>query len=144
MDLAALQEALLRAWSAETSYDPEHWSSSNPAWGQCAVTSLIVQDFAGGDIVVTEAHLPGGGTIKHFFNKLYIPSACEVDLTRGQFPPGTSLPNASSAVEGYPSVREYILAFPSTVRRYQSLREAVARALSHPEAEPANSEQTEG
>jgi hypothetical protein len=137
LDLAALQEALLRAWSAETSYDPEHWSSSNPAWGQCAVTSLIVQDLAGGDIVVTEARLPSGGTTKHFFNKLYTPSAREVDLTRDQFPPGTSLPDASPSVEGYTSVREYILAFPSTVRRYQSLREAVARALSRLEAEPA-------
>jgi hypothetical protein len=143
LDLAALHRALLRAWSAETSYDPEHWTPSNPAWGQCAVTSLIVQDFAGGDIVVTEARLPNGGTTKHFYNKFYTPSVCEIDLTRDQFPPGTLLPHGNSIVEDYPSVREYILAFPSTVQRYQALHRAVLSVLSRLDAETAHGERTE-
>lgn len=130
MDLRLLRRALLKAWSEETSYDPEYWSLSNPAWGQCAVTSLIVQDFAGGDIVVTEAILPSGATTKHYYNKLYTPSPCEIDFTLEQFPTGTSFRNGSHAAEGYPSIREYILAFPSTVRRYEDLRRAVARVLS--------------
>lgn len=143
MDLVALQKALLQAWNADTSYDSEHWSPSNPAWGQCAVTSLIVQDFAGGDILVTEVRLPNGETTKHFYNKLYTPSVCEIDLTREQFPPDTLLPDASSTVEGYSSVREYILAFPSTVQRYQALRRAVTSMLSGPDVEATHVERAD-
>ncbi len=39
---------LERCWSADTSADPDGWSPENPAWGQCAVTALVVQDRFGG------------------------------------------------------------------------------------------------
>src|ERR1700724_3464771 len=48
---AALVARLAQAWSRDTSSDAEHWSASNPAWGQCAVTALIVQDLLGGHLL---------------------------------------------------------------------------------------------
>jgi hypothetical protein len=45
-----LERALEVAWERTTSADPDRWSPQNPAWGQCAVTALIVQDHYGGEL----------------------------------------------------------------------------------------------
>lgn len=63
-------------WSLETAYNRE-WDSANPALGQCAVTSLLFQDYFGGEIY--EIKVNG---ISHYFNvlddKIY-------DITSSQF-----------------------------------------------------------
>lgn len=43
---------LKKSWSAETSYSPGEWTSINPARGQCVISSLILQDCFGGNIVL--------------------------------------------------------------------------------------------
>jgi len=111
-----------KCWTRETSFDPLRWSPRNPAWGQCAVTALVVQDLLGGELLCCEVD----GT-RHYWNLL--PSNRALDLTRHQFgnrfglrPPGTE-------------DREHVLSFPKTRRRYEVLRNLVyskiqARGLS--------------
>jgi len=65
---------LRECWSTETS---GHWLPENPARGQCNVTSLVMQDLFGGEILKTEA--PGGW---HFYNCI---DGKRYDLTASQF-----------------------------------------------------------
>jgi hypothetical protein len=112
-----LVAALEASWSRGTSLDPARWSPSNPSWGQCAVTALVLQDFLGGDLL--RCPLPRGGS--HYWNRL--PSGAEVDLTRGQFREGI----ATQAGEVRP--REYVLSFPETAHRYRLLKERIRRLV---------------
>ena len=107
--VSALSKALERAWSQETSFDPERWSADNPAWGQCAVTALIVQDALKGQLVRGTV-----GNVEHYWNRL--PSGRYIDLTRHQF--GHRV--APKLIEQ--TSRDYVLSFPETVRRYDRLR----------------------
>ena len=81
----------------------------NPAWGQCAVTALVVQDAFGGDLL--RAMVEG---VSHYWNRL--PDGSEVDLTRQQFPEGAM--HGATVVKD----REYVLSFPETASRYLLLR----------------------
>jgi hypothetical protein len=111
--LAELARRLQHIWSQETSSDPEHWSSDNPSWGQCAVTALIVQDKFAGELLRTMV-----GNISHYWNEL--PGGEEVDLTRQQF-------GAKAEVgRGELRSRDYVLGFPDTAHRYRLLRERLA------------------
>jgi len=65
---------LRECWSTETS---GQWLPENQARGQCNVTSLVVQDLFGGEILKTEA--PGGW---HFYNRV---GGKRYDLTVSQF-----------------------------------------------------------
>ncbi len=125
MNLATLEKSLLAAWTAATAYDAANWSRDNAAYGQCAVTACVVQDYLGGDIVWAEAVLPTGEKMSHFFNRL---NGAELDLTRSQFPAGTVVPQGID-YPGAPSSRAHILAYPDTVKRYELLKANVARAL---------------
>lgn len=108
-ELESLAEALERAWSRQTSADPEHWIPENPAWGQCAVTALVVQDEFGGDLLRATVD-----DVSHYWNLL--PDGSEVDLTREQFPEGATY--GPTVVKD----REYVLSFPDTASRYLLLR----------------------
>lgn len=122
MSIRDLRSILEPAWSSETSADPERWSPENPAWGQCAVTALIVQELYGGTLVRTKV-----GNISHYWNVL--PSGEEVDLTRDQF----NEPDLQ--LSGELRTREYVLSFPDTLLRYERLKARVeARAGSTPGA----------
>src|SRR5436309_819387 len=85
VSLAAVESAVRQAWDATTSSDPDRWSAENPAWGQCAVTALLVQDFFGGELV--RADVQG---ISHYWTRT--PDGREVDLTRDQFGPDPTVP----------------------------------------------------
>ena len=122
VELSHLEKALTRCWSKETSSDPEHWTPDNPAWGQCAVTALIVNDYLGGGIVWAEAKLSDGKNISHYFNLI---DGTEVDLTRRQFPEGTVIPDGVEKKKEYTSTRDYVLSFPATQQRYEILKDRV-------------------
>ena len=122
-----LEQAIQKSWSRETSSDPEYWSEDNPAWGQCAVTAVIANDYLGGKIVWAEAKTPSGKGISHYFN--YIAGE-EVDLTRGQFPEGTIIPPGIEKKKEYASTRDYVLSFPATRERYEILKEKVTLTYS--------------
>ena len=72
--LDVIAECLKTAWSKETSADPKNWSPENTAWGQCAVTALLVQSFLGGEILrlnLTTAHSEKLSTLRfHYFNRV--------------------------------------------------------------------------
>ncbi len=61
----ALGAPVRKAWCAQTSADPDNWTPENPAWGQCAVTALVIQDLCGGELLRTTV-----GGISHYLNEL--------------------------------------------------------------------------
>lgn len=111
---------LQKAWSAATTSDPAHWTTANPAWGQCAVTACAVQDEIGGEVVWAEAQLPDGRRISHYFNRV---DGREIDLTAGQFPPGTVIPTGAPKTKDFATTRDYVLSFPATRARYDRLKQ---------------------
>lgn len=69
-----VQSALRKAWSLSTS---SQWSADNPAAGQCNVTSLLVHELFGGDLLKTP--VPAGD---HFYNRI---EGRRYDFTASQF-----------------------------------------------------------
>ena len=51
MNLDLLKFALEDSWNRDTCYPFVSWDSSNPSVGQDEVTSLVVNDFLGGEII---------------------------------------------------------------------------------------------
>jgi hypothetical protein len=72
-----LYRAISRVWSGDTSSPTNAWSPSNPAQNHCSITSLIVNDYFGGEILTTRTT---GGT--HFYNLI---DGQRWDLTVSQF-----------------------------------------------------------
>jgi hypothetical protein len=116
----ALLAALRASWSADTSGDPEHWSAQNPAWFQCSVSALVIQDCLGGEIQ-RFAVVDAGADYRHVANVL--PGGVLLDATASQF----------SAIPVYvprlPESREEALAYRDTAARYAILRDRVAAKL---------------
>ena len=129
LTLSELEEAVKNSWAKETSSDPGNWSEGHPAWGQCAVTALVVNDYVGGEIVWAEAKIPDGRSISHYFNRK---DETEIDLTRSQFPQGTVIPEGVEKKKQYASTREYVLSFPATQQRYRILKQKVEGNLNNP------------
>ncbi len=79
-----IQYLIRKSWCKKTSSSPDRWTTDNPALGQCAVTALLLQDMAGGEILKTD--IKGFGS--HYWNMLVYPEdvTIDYDLTRGQFP----------------------------------------------------------
>lgn len=89
--LGELEAAIRESWSAETATpeERERWSAANPAFDQCGVTALVVNDLLGGDLVRGEVHLDGTRIDYHWWNVLG--GGVEVDLTREQFRAGEQI-----------------------------------------------------
>ncbi|MEU4729251.1 alpha/beta hydrolase [Streptomyces sp. NPDC023588] len=85
--LADIEAAIRAGWSAETSEPASisgiSWTAENPAWGQCDITAVVVQDIVGGELVVGEVFLDGRQEGYHWWNLL--PGGIRIDLTREQF-----------------------------------------------------------
>lgn len=105
-DADQLLPVLRKSWSAETS---GKWLPDNPALGQCNVTSLVIQDLFGGEILKTEA--PGGW---HFYTRIH---GERYDLTASQF--AAPIPYADIA-----SSRDGALA-GTRAERYSALKSRV-------------------
>jgi hypothetical protein len=112
----SLLDAIRNSWAEDTSHEPDEWSCENPARGQCAVTSLVVQDYLGGELLRARAR-----DVTHFWSLV---DGREIDLTAEQFTVMPAWDTASEFVD-----REYVLAWPDTRRRYEVLRGRVARSL---------------
>lgn len=80
ISLKLLEKALKKSWCKDACYLPmrKKYSISNPAYGQCHGTSLILNDYFGGKLF--KAKFPEGGG--HYWNLI---GGKEVDLTRCQF-----------------------------------------------------------
>lgn len=108
--LAQIEQAIRESWSEDTS-DPrngEQWSAENPSLGQCDITSLVVHDLVGGELLAAEVYLRGERVEAHMWNRL--PSGLELDLTREQF--------RSGEVIGDPVARERPQRFDPAHPRY--------------------------
>ncbi|MCX4471762.1 hypothetical protein OOK41_15855 [Micromonospora sp. NBC_01655] len=84
--LAEIEGAIRAAWSPDTCdpVDLPHWSSANPARGQCGVTALLVRELLGGELLLgTVLRRDGTRQGVHYWNRLG--GGVEVDLTREQF-----------------------------------------------------------
>jgi len=119
--LAVITNALRVAWSKDTSSD-KGWSSGNPASGQCAVTTCIIQDYLGGEIQHTTATLKDGTKISHYYNNL---NSADIDVTKQQFPEGTTFAEPDQKIGSFRTTREYCLSFPDTFKRYELLKSRV-------------------
>ncbi|WP_237701427.1 YunG family protein [Hylemonella gracilis] len=108
-----LYRAIARVWSADTSSPTGAWSPSNPAQNHCSITSLVVQDCFGGDILSTKT---SGGT--HFYNVIH---GVKWDLTASQF--AEPIP-----YDDTPSTREATLADTSS-EKYRLLKERLAAVV---------------
>ena len=75
IDEELILKVLKQCWSLESS---SIWTEENPAKGQCGVTSLVINDNFGGEILKTK--LPNGQW--HFYNSI---SGKRYDFTSSQF-----------------------------------------------------------
>jgi len=112
-----LLAAIRSSWDRDTSYEPFVWSNENPAWGQCAVTALVLQDYLGGDLI-RASNL----NITHFWNLV---DDLEIDVTEEQFPVRPIWIDGPELVD-----RDVVLNWPETRRRYRILRERVAKLIA--------------
>lgn len=120
--LIQLETAIRTAWCRETSDDPDEWTPSNPARGQCGVTALVVRDYLGGEILIATV-IPKDGsppTERHGWNRL--PSGIEIDLTWEQFHAGERL--------GPAAAREPMIKARAP-HRHELLAERVKNLLEH-------------
>ena len=130
MEILRLELAVKKAWSRDTSSDPENWSPQNPAWSQFDVTSLVVNDYLGGSIIHFGVRSTDGTTYNHTCNKV---EGEVVDFTKVQFPEGSVFTRSNNndqfiKARGFDSVRAYMLSIPEFLnieKRYLLLKEAV-------------------
>ena len=83
-----LKKALEASWSKDTCYEGHQsiWNAEKPSLGQCFVTTLVINDYLGGEIMKAKTN----DGISHYWNVI---DGEEFDLTRDQFEPGTEMIN---------------------------------------------------
>lgn len=125
--LTAIEQAIRSAWSPD-SCDPcdlQDWSPENPARGHCGVTSLVVQDLLGGEVMIGDVvHADGTRQGVHYWNRLA--GGVEVDLTWEQFRDGEVLVAGSERSVGHPKRRDD----GRVIGQYRTLAARVDAALS--------------
>jgi hypothetical protein len=55
--LAQLEQAIRGAWSEDTASEDNDWTPENPSCGQCDITTLVVHDLLGGDVLSADVFL---------------------------------------------------------------------------------------
>ena len=122
---AAIEAALRKSWSAETSYSPGEWTVENPARSQCAVSALVTQDYLGGKIIRKVASF-GGTDEKHYLNEI---EGLPIDTTKDQFPKNTLFTDDMPSLDDYNSLRDRMLDNENTAKRYKLLSSRVRHLL---------------
>ena len=113
MDIKKLETALKKSWDKETCYAKERIlrSNDNPALWQCGVTSLLVQDYFGWELLYCSHN-------DHYWNRLE--NGNEIDLTRSQFAEGTII-----CIDKIVPREKLLGRHKDTEKRYQKLKQAV-------------------
>ncbi|BCB03950.1 YunG family protein [Bacillus sp. KH172YL63] len=106
-----LQNTFQKTWSIHSS---TKWIKSNPAKGQCGVTSLVANDVLGGEILKTP--MTEGW---HYYNRF---EGCRHDFTSSQF-------QKPVEYEDIPSSREEAFT-DTTIEQYSYLRGLVLLELT--------------
>jgi hypothetical protein len=84
--LRQLEQAIRESWGADTADEDDGWSPEHPSRGHCDITSLVVHDLLGGEILAADVYLEDERIMAHMWNRLS--SGIELDLTRDQFTSG--------------------------------------------------------
>jgi hypothetical protein len=113
MQMDTLLNIFQKVWSKESS---SKWTPQNPAAGQCGVTSLVVHDLFGGEILKTPTQEGW-----HFYNRI---NGQRYDLTESQFA-------EKIRYEDIPSSREEAFA-DTNAEQYDYLRKSVMKHLPKP------------
>lgn len=124
--LKSLTDALRTSWRADTAYDTNDWSEQNTPRGQCVVSSLIVQDHFGGDLIRYEIN-EGDLHETHYANFI---DGTVIDTTAAQYQQPVAMRRKDKPYDGFASLRDKLLADESTHQRYELLRERVRNLLS--------------
>lgn len=124
--LSELTAALHKAWSGETSSWGDEWPSDNPARGQCVPSSLVVQDYYGGDLI--RFAVRGEGISENHYCNL-LKGGTLLDTTRSQYKIPVTLQVHPVTLAGYANVREKRLDDEETRMRYEVLKRRVAAIL---------------
>lgn len=119
--------ALQNSWSQETSFTPDEWSPQNPARGQCLVSTLILQDYLGGDLRRYDIKAENFEET-HYCNVL--PGGATLDATAAQYAQPVQLTVTPINLKSYTTARERYLVDPDTQIKYGLLKERVIRALN--------------
>ena len=116
MNIENIKELLLKCYRKDLCYPKvqNEWNENNKCFGMCAITSLIVNDYFGGDIC--KIYVDG---ISHYYNLI---DNKIVDLTSSQF-------NCDIDYKNYKIVdREKILT-DDTKHRYNLLKKRLVKKL---------------
>ena len=110
MGIEQLKQLLIQTWTLETCAPglKNEWNKQNPSLGQCAITSLIINDFFGGKIMRC---MTSSGS--HYYNLI---NGELFDLTVEQF-----LGDIPQYEEGEERTRQYLLSNEDTKKRYEKL-----------------------
>ena len=81
--LEEIKKVLQDSWSLESTEEPENWKPSNPSRGQCGISSLIINDYFGGKLVLWKVFIGDKQTGFHYSNEL--PDGSKIDVTSDQF-----------------------------------------------------------
>jgi hypothetical protein len=129
--LQQLTSALHEAWDEKTGYaGVGEWTPNNPARGQCVTSSLVVQDYFGGEIVRYEVKAENIDET-HYFNILE--DGTILDTTGQQYKVAVSMKPKPVDLQGYLNVREKRLADKETNYRYSLLKSRVEQLLNSTE-----------
>ena len=84
LTLQALEAAIRESFGRDTCSEDDlpEWNEGNRSRGHCAVTSLMIHEMFGGDLVVAPVSRNGEQFGYHWWNRV---GALEFDLTRCQF-----------------------------------------------------------
>lgn len=118
MEREELKELLNYCYSKDTCSPGlrDKWNEDNKALGQCAITSLIVNDYFGGKIMRCMA-----STGSHYYNLI---DDALVDFTAEQF-----LGEIPLYSEGEERTREYLLSNEDTKKRYLLLKDSLENRI---------------
>lgn len=116
MNIENLKENLLECYSKDLCYSKvkNEWNENNKCFGMCAITSLIINDYFGGDIC--KIHVDG---ISHYFNLI---EDKIIDLTSSQF-------NCDIDYKNYQIVDRKNILTDDTKHRYNVLKERLVNKL---------------
>ena len=122
-----LIRALQRSWSVDTSSTASEWSDTNPARGQCVVSSLVVQHYLGGDL--RRYHVTGNSIEEtHYCNIL--DNGTILDTTLHEYTIPVTLSILPMDLKGFATLREKRLADENTQQRYELLLHRVEQRLT--------------
>ena len=118
--------AIRASWSAATSQDGESWRPDRPSHGQCAVSSLLLQEFLGGEIERVYVIQPDGERVSHWRNRI---DGDVVDLTLDQFPANVQIePREGTMTKA--EAQAYAFTNEATKARFALLKSRVETLLA--------------